>query len=107
MTTVKVWCERCCGTGNYDGNDYSCTYCQGKGYIEWSIEQLASPVTVSVSDINFSCAQREPEYTIDDAEVDAKVLEALHGFIIDGTSMAGEVASTIINRLHAFYVGEK
>ena len=104
MTTVKVWCERCCGTGNYDGNDYSCTYCQGKGYIEWSIEQLASPVTVSVSDINFSCAQREPEYTIDDAEVDAKVLDTLAQYTGE---IPHKIRISVIDRLHAFYVGEK
>lgn len=106
-TLIRVWCERCCGTGNYDGNDRSCNHCQGKGYHEHSIEQIAEPVSVTCNDINWSCS-RESEpcpYDITDAQADAAVLSAIHGFIPDGTSIGGEVASEIMNRLHAFYCG--
>jgi DnaJ-class molecular chaperone len=84
MTTVKVWCEACRGTGNYDGNDCSCNACSGTGYTN------------------------QP-YTIDDAEVDAKVLDTLSRLTMDEGEFRtknGQVKGEIILRLHKFYCGK-
>jgi len=105
MTSVKVWCEECHGTGidrlkQLQGRvDYGCETCDGKGYKEWTIEQLASPVTIH--DGTFSCAPADV-YTIDDAEVDAKVLATVNW---TGLKQADEICYEIVNRLHAFYCG--
>jgi excinuclease UvrABC ATPase subunit len=105
MTSVKIWCEACIGTGidrlkQLQGRiDYDCEKCDGKGFKTWTIEQLASQVTIH--DGTFSCAPADA-YTISDAEVDAKVLATVSG---TGLKQTDAICYEIVNRLHAFYCG--
>ena len=101
MTRVKVWCEECHGTGidrlkQLQGRtDYGCDTCNGKGYKEWTIEQLQAPADA---------------YTSSDADVDAKVLESIGPYVREvphdkEPPIANAIASAIMRRLHAFYCG--
>jgi excinuclease UvrABC ATPase subunit len=108
MTSVKIWCEACHGTGTERLKQfYDCEKCDGKGFKTCTIEQLASPVTIH--DGIFSCAPSDA-YTISDAEVDAKVLESVGPYVREvphdqKPPIANAIASVIMHRLHAFYCG--
>lgn len=108
MTTVKVWCKVCKGSGriqsgnNGGGTEY-CGYCDGNGYTC----AMVAPDEFTIHDANFSCRQN---YDTMDAVTDAAVLTALDKF----TSKTMEhkvnpkaqcIAVAILDRLHRFYCG--
>jgi len=92
MTMLKIWCEACKGLGSVRRGSgeftEACFLCVGKGYREFPAYDDTCP--------------KKPEYTIDDAEVDAKVLATVSG---TGLKQTDAICYEIVNRLHRFYCG--